>query len=355
MIKKIKIQNFESWKDAEIEFHPGINVLVGESDQGKSGIIRALEWNFLNRPQGFSYRSDFLTDKNELSSVESTLDSDDIICRQRNLNGINEYRLNGNPLVALRTDVPDEISEVSKISEINIQGQHPTEQYFLLSERPGYVAKEFNKVSGLSIMDDALTEINSQVRSTNSEIKVIEKEIKTKKELIQENQWIEKAVKFTVKLQKLDEEISSLENLLNEIIPLLLNLEETEKKIQKYKQVPKALKELKKHFSIENEIKSLKEEQETLLDLILHAKKTILRLKTTQSIKKALKEIKSLEKYAQKIKTNEQLYIQLTSILKSLDQNQEKEEFLTQEIQKYEKVFHHKLKTETCPVCGRIG
>lgn len=355
MIKKVKIQNFESWKDAEIEFHPGINVLVGESDQGKSGIIRALKWNFRNSPQGFSYRSDFLEDKNKLTLVESTLDSNDIICRQRNLNGINEYRLNDNPLVALRTDVPDEIFEVSKISEINIQEQHPTEQYFLLAERPGYVAKEFNKVSGLSIMDDALTEINSQVRSTNSEIKIIEKEIKTKKELIQENQWIEKAVKFTTKLQKLDEEINSLENLLNEIIPLLINLEETEKKIQKYKQVPKALKELKKYFSIENEIQSLKEEQETLLELILRAKKTSLRLKTTQSIKKALKELKSLEKHVQKIKTNEQLYIQLTSILKSLDQNQEKEKLLTQEIQKYEKVFHNKLKTEKCPICGRIG
>jgi DNA repair exonuclease SbcCD ATPase subunit len=355
MIKKLKIQNFESWKNAEIEFHPGINVLVGESDQGKSGIIRALKWNFRNRPQGFSYRSDFLEDKNELTLVESTLDSDDIICRQRNLNGINEYRLNRNPLVALRTDVPDEIFEVSKISEINIQVQHPSEQYFLLAERPGYVAKEFNKVSGLEIMDDALAEINSQVRSTNSEIKVIEKEIQKNKNLIQENKWIKKAVKFVEKLEKLEEEIISLENLANEIIPLLLNLEQTEKKIQKYKQVPKALKEIKKYFSIENEIQSLKEEQEMLIELILHAKKTILRLKTTQSIKKALKELKSLEKYSQVIKKNEELYIQLTSILKSLNQNQEKEKILDEEIQKYEKIFHDKLKTEKCPVCGRIG
>jgi predicted ATP-dependent endonuclease of OLD family len=355
MIKKIKIQNFESWKDIEIELHPGINVLIGESDYGKSGIIRALRWNFRNRPQGFSYRSDFLEDKNELTLVESTLDSNDIICRQRNLNGINEYRLNGNPLVALRTDVPDEISEVSKISEINIQGQHPSEQYFLLSERPGYVAKEFNKISGLSIMDDALTEINSQVRSTNAEIKVIEKEIQNNKELIKKNKWIKKAVKFVEKLKKLEEEIISLENLAGEIIPLLINLEKTEDKIQKYEKIPQALKELKTYFTLETEIEQTQKEHDTLFELIFRAKKTFLHLKTTQSIDNALIALKSLEKCSKEIETQEQIYIQLTSILKSLDQNQEKEKALDEEIQKYEKIFHDKLKTEKCPICGRIG
>ena len=92
MIKTIKIKNFESWKDVQIDLHPGINVLVGESDSGKSIIIRALKWNFLNRPQGFGYRSDFLEDKKDITSVETQLNSNgqiDTITRQRNLSGIN--------------------------------------------------------------------------------------------------------------------------------------------------------------------------------------------------------------------------------------------------------------------------
>lgn len=355
MLKKIKIQNFECWKNLEIDLHPGINVFIGESDQGKSSIIRALRWNFRNRPQGFGYRSDYLEDKNELTLVETTTDSNDVVCRQRNLNGINEYRLNGTPLVALRTDVPDEIFEATKISDINIQTQHPSDQYFLLTEKPGYVAKEFNKVSGLSIMDDALSEINSQVRSTNSEIKIIQKEIDTKKELIQENKWIEKAIKFSSKLQQLYKEIIALSNQANEIFSPLVSLEKINKKIQKFKNITKALKTLKTQISTETKIQSLHKEKETLKITLKRLKQTTLQLNTTKTIQKALNALKSLENDVLEITENETLYIQLKSILKSYKQNQEKEKELTDYIEKIEKVFHNKLKTEECPVCGRIG
>src|SRR6056297_1755712 len=184
MIKSLKIKNFESWKNVKLDFVPGINVIIGESDEGKSGLIRAIKLNTFNQPKGFGYRSDFLSDNKDITSVEIEYDSKDKIKRQRNLSGINEYLINGtNKLVALRTSVPTEVSDISKISKINIQEQHPSEQYFLLAEKPGQVAKEFNKVAGLTIMDKALQDINSQVRTANSELKIYQKKIKTKEKL----------------------------------------------------------------------------------------------------------------------------------------------------------------------------
>jgi DNA repair protein SbcC/Rad50 len=358
MIKSLKIQNFESWENAEINFHPGINILVGESDKGKSGIIRALKLAFQNRPQGFNYRSDFLEDKKAMTSVETVLineNSTDTVIRQRNLSGTNEYLLNGKPLVALRTDVPTEISEVTKMSEINIQGQHPTEQYFLLSERPGYVAKEFNKVSNLEIMDDAISEINSQVRTAKAEEKVIQKEIDTKKQLIKENEWLPKALKFTEKLEGLESNIQDKEEELDEIISLVQKIKSTEQKLKQYKDVSNALKMVKKISDLNSEILETENKKKKLIRIVSDSQNLVFKLKAMHNIDEALNAFKTLENQPREIQEEEDLYIELVSIAKSIQRNEEKEKEINTEIEKYEKVFHHKLKTEECPTCGRIG
>ena len=42
MIKKIIMKNFESHENSEIEFSGGLNLIIGQSNQGKSSIVRAL-------------------------------------------------------------------------------------------------------------------------------------------------------------------------------------------------------------------------------------------------------------------------------------------------------------------------
>ena len=51
-IKKIIIDNFQSHEHTEIEFGPGLNVIVGPSDYGKSAVVRALRWVLYNEPRG---------------------------------------------------------------------------------------------------------------------------------------------------------------------------------------------------------------------------------------------------------------------------------------------------------------
>jgi len=57
MIKTLSIQNYQSHKDSTLEFDPGVNVIVGSTDSGKTAIIRALRWLIWNRPNGDSFRS----------------------------------------------------------------------------------------------------------------------------------------------------------------------------------------------------------------------------------------------------------------------------------------------------------
>lgn len=46
-IKKIKIQNFRAYEDAEVEFND-FNCIIGKNDSGKSTILAALEWFFVS-------------------------------------------------------------------------------------------------------------------------------------------------------------------------------------------------------------------------------------------------------------------------------------------------------------------
>ena len=57
MIKKIQIQNFQSHKETTLKLDPGVNIIVGTTDSGKTSILRALRWVIWNRPSGDDFRS----------------------------------------------------------------------------------------------------------------------------------------------------------------------------------------------------------------------------------------------------------------------------------------------------------
>ena len=86
MIKSITLKNFETHIDTHIDLHPGVCVFSGESDEGKSGIVRSIEWNAANRPQGDAYRNDQLgpkKDKKVICSSTINYHKDGIVARER--------------------------------------------------------------------------------------------------------------------------------------------------------------------------------------------------------------------------------------------------------------------------------
>ncbi len=54
-IKKVRIQGFQSHLDSTFTLSPGLNVITGPSDAGKTAIIRALRWLAFNEPQGEAF------------------------------------------------------------------------------------------------------------------------------------------------------------------------------------------------------------------------------------------------------------------------------------------------------------
>ncbi len=159
MIKEVHIQNFLSHKNTTLEFSPGLNIIVGESDTGKSAIVRALRWIILNRPTGDSFRSNW----GGQTSVHVSFDDVEIV-RYKNEKE-NAYGLVTNAGVdlfkAIRTDVPDEIRNALQLDVNNVQTQF--ESHFLLSSSPGEIAHHFNKIAHLDRIDIGIGNIKKWI------------------------------------------------------------------------------------------------------------------------------------------------------------------------------------------------
>jgi len=208
MIKSIHIENFQSHANTELEFSPGVNVIVGTSDSGKTAIIRALRWVRWNRPSGDSFRSKWggstsVLVECEEAKVSRIKDKSDkfLLCPK----GRDEMEFK-----AFGTNVPEEIVALLNLDEINLQSQHDAP--FLISETPGAVAAHFNKVAHLDKIDTATSKINGWLRGLKSDIEHTETDIESEKIKLEAFTNLDK---FEAELEVLEALAADLTNLKN--------------------------------------------------------------------------------------------------------------------------------------------
>ena len=191
-LKKLIVKNFESHKDTSVVFSPGINIITGDTDVGKSSLRRACEWVVCNRPLG----TEFINWDSKSSSV--ILDE---VEKYRSQSGKHFYKCRGITYKAFGHGVPGAVTRELRLSDENIQGQH--DPYFLLKDSPGQVARVLNSVTDLSLIDRCLKEGKKRIRKTITRMEVIgeqtdEREAKRKSLL-----WTEEAIKETAQYEQL--------------------------------------------------------------------------------------------------------------------------------------------------------
>jgi len=239
MIQSIEISNFQSHKHSTLEFDPGVNVIVGSSDSGKTAIIRALRWLIWNRPSGDSIRSWWGGD----TEVTLTLPTSTI---SRIKGKENLYKLNDIEFKAFGTDVPEEIQKEINFNDLNLQQQ--LERPFLLDDSSGEVAQHFNKVAQLDVIDSSMANVKRWIREIEQDNKARRKQLKEsigelktydyldKMETdVQAVEYLEKEKisifqqetalkKIVEELQQIEEEIHSCDGILDleeQVVPLL--------------------------------------------------------------------------------------------------------------------------------------
>lgn len=171
MIKSVRIKQFQKHKNTTLEFADGLNVICGESHNGKSAIIKALLWVLTNKPSGTAFRRIGHDGEDTSVKIEFT---DGAVERVRG-DKRNCYVFDNEEYKAVRTDVPAEIQHFVNINECCLQSQFVP--HYLLSDSPGEVARTLNSIVGLEDIDKANKHVGRIIMEANSQAKFIEGEI----------------------------------------------------------------------------------------------------------------------------------------------------------------------------------
>lgn len=345
MINQIQIQNFQSHKDSTLKLSPGVNVIVGSSDSGKTAILRALRWLIWNRPTGDEFRSDWGGDTRvEIQTKEN------IIARFKSKDIPNGYSLDTKVLEAIKTDVPEEIQKTLNIDEINLQRQFDSP--FLLNDSPGAVATHFNRIARLDQIDKGLKNVNSLLREETQQQKADEQRVKELQDELPQYDYIERFEIELEVLEGMDEGRLRLVANKKELLATIQALETVEEKITKEQSLIQLEKEVTNIINLHSTVSSKEDERERLIELVTDL----------GEIKELIEEGNRLIALESHVSTLQQMNQQLQEImlksddlneciirLKSIDKEQAE---MKRKVKTLEETFHREM-PDVCPLCGK--
>jgi exonuclease SbcC len=349
MFKSVSIQNFQSHAKTELDFHEGVNVIVGTTDGGKTAIIRALRWLIWNRPSGDALRSRWGGATNvQLETEEGVI--------TRSKDKIDKYtlRLKGQEDIefkAIGTSVPTEIQRVLNISEINLQNQH--DATFLLSDTPGAVATHFNKVARLDRIDTATSAINGWIRGLKSDVSHLETDIATEKAKLPQFE----------NLEKFEIEIEALEQMEGKAVTMRSRYSTLEKDIVRITNLEKEIETLTPLLGLEKLVTSV-------LDDITKRDQLQTQVDELQTVIDDLEELNEKEEAAKELMPLEPLVLSLLDKykqLRELKKTKSQLQYLLNQVNlvdddivttgnnvtKLETKFHKEM-PDICPLCDTI-
>lgn len=87
-IKKVELNNFQSHDYTEMKFDRGLNVILGNSDVGKTAILRAIKWALYNEPKG-----DYFIRQGERDVSVKVVFSNGVVVQRKKTPSKNSYYL----------------------------------------------------------------------------------------------------------------------------------------------------------------------------------------------------------------------------------------------------------------------
>lgn len=208
--------NIQSHPHSSIEFHPNLNVITAPSDSGKSVIIRGIKLGITNKASKNIRRKKSKSSKVILSDKLISL------CRYKD-DKTNQYEITTNgkkkSFSAVGRKVNDTIRGLINLSEVNIQEQKDT--FFLINQSSGAVARELNKVSGLSTIDAVLKKVNKAISELKTTIRFKNMDIQELEIFISENAWVIEADKDLKVIEELNESMININHELVELSSLV--------------------------------------------------------------------------------------------------------------------------------------
>ena len=268
MIKSLSVKNFQSHKDTKLDLSIGVNTIVGLSDSGKSGFIRALKALFQKSNFYVSYWADEGVVKAEFTdgvNIHRAFKRQDVVkcseCKQPltdkgictscgNVIGIKMkedfYLLDGEKYQKFGTKLIDLILEKTKIYPIAFLDY---EEYFNFTEQHEdmfFIGKTYsggirNKILSSMIPDSEkvdllIKKLNSEKTSKNSEFDFFDERMKTINTIVKNS----------------EKEIEKLDLLINEIEIIEENIIALKSKICKLNSLRTVFKDVPDYDKLQN-------------------------------------------------------------------------------------------------------
>lgn len=186
----LTLTNFQSHAFTHLVFGPGLNVMVGPSDSGKTAILRALRWVLYNEPRG----SDFVRQGEKECRVTARFSDGTLITRERS-GSRNRYVLGQvDPATGeiveqvfegFGYDVPPQVLDAHGMPPVyldegrsvalNVASQ--LEGPFLLAESGGLRAKAIGRLYGVHVVDAAVRMTRKDQQAQSREANRLEADV----------------------------------------------------------------------------------------------------------------------------------------------------------------------------------
>lgn len=218
MIEKIEIYNFQSHKATVMDLDAKVNTLQGNSDCGKSAVLRALHWLIFN-PAGDYFISDWARKgKTQTAPCDVIVHVDGHKILRRRDKDFNGYYLDDEMFEATRNSVPKKISDILNLGEVNMQRQ--LDPPFLLSMSAGEVSRYINSLVNLTRIDNWTSAANSRERKLRQDADAAFERVENARKKVE-------SYSFLPKLEELSGTMESLESRRSDMNALYADLSET--------------------------------------------------------------------------------------------------------------------------------
>lgn len=188
-IEEVTIEGYQSHVNSTFRLSPGLTVITGPSDAGKTAIIRALRWFAFNEPTGEAFLHTIRNADGSIKeaadhvAVSVTFDNGVTITKTRR-KGKTTYTHSGYQNPWEKAEIPPEIKETLGLLkqsygdfETCLNFAFQLDAPFMLSETASVGAKVLGKLAGTEIVDRSISEVNKKTHKTRIDISYADKQI----------------------------------------------------------------------------------------------------------------------------------------------------------------------------------
>lgn len=281
-ITSVTLKNFQAHKDTTVQFDKGLNIIVGESNNGKTSILRGILWAIDNQPLG----NDFIMAGENDCSVTINFSDGTYIERGRTIKDTGYYKIryiddNGKYIDqtyrGFTNAVPIEVANVHQMPKVNITKDIEThlnvlsqlDGPFLLTESPLVKASAIGRITGTHVIDAAIKESNKTIQSNRKLAKSYSEDLQQKENERKQLPDIKSMEAFTKKYAYIVKYITKLND---SVIKLNANLQQINQYQQQMMQEKERCERLKKVAALLPIIQTAKDKFNKVM--FLHGKLT---------------------------------------------------------------------------------